>query len=367
MLFTVTVTDDPFVDGLFLTNQVRASEGTTNAGSQVDDSIVMIELGQPELALQKGVIATNGTGAVFAPVTVGPVAFAAPGTVGAPWAAGTITTAALTATPINSNLSGIDAGDLVSFAITLENTGGADAFDVVITDTLPVGFVVPPAGAGLNLRVYDGDRNAVAYADLGGGIFGTGIRLNDPSATQGGLPAGRDASGPIATGANVIVIAYDLQAADTIAPNTIYTNTAQVANVAGTEGGAPHPTTDLTDTATVTSRNLVADKTIVATSEAHTSGNNVTIGEIARYRLLITLPEGYASTFQLVDVLPLGLTYLADGTTNVGFVCNGGCVSSSNVAIGSPTLASVTNPTVALDSSAISAGPEASGTDVTFS
>ncbi|HRF49735.1 MAG TPA: isopeptide-forming domain-containing fimbrial protein [Anaerolineales bacterium] len=367
VLFTVTVTDDPFVDGLFLTNQVRASEGTTNAGSQVDDSIVMIELGQPELALQKGVIATNGTGAVFAPVTVGPVAFAAPGTVGAPWAAGTITTAALTATPINSNLSGIDAGDLVSFAITLENTGGADAFDVVITDTLPVGFVVPPAGAGLNLRVYDGDRNAVAYADLGGGIFGTGIRLNDPSATQGGLPAGRDASGPIATGANVIVIAYDLQAADTIAPNTIYTNTAQVANVAGTEGGAPHPTTDLTDTATVTSRNLVADKTIVATSEAHTSGNNVTIGEIARYRLLITLPEGYASTFQLVDVLPLGLTYLADGTTNVGFVCNGGCVSSSNVAIGSPTLASVTNPTVALDSSAISAGPYASGTDVTFS
>ncbi|MBL8093887.1 MAG: DUF11 domain-containing protein, partial [Anaerolineales bacterium] len=370
VLFTVTVSDDPFVDGLFLTNQVRASEGTTNAGSQVDDSIVMIELGQPELAILKGVVATNGTGGVFAPATVGPVSFVAPGTAGLPWSGGPISSAALAATPINSNLSGIDAGDLVSFAITLENAGGADAFDVVVTDTLPSGFVVPPAGAGLNLRVYDGAGTAVAYTSLSGGLFGDGIRLNDPSATVGGLPAGRDTGGPIATGANVVMVVYDLQLADTIAPNSAQINTGQIASFAGAEAGPSHPTTGLSDTATVTSRNVGPAKTIVATSEAHTSGNSLAIGEIARYRLAVSLPEGLSTNFQLVDTVPPGLTVLNDGTINVAFVCNGGagCISSSTLGT-TPVLSgnSAITPTATLAAGAISPAVLSTGTDVTYS
>ncbi len=369
VLFTVTVSDDPFVDGLFLTNQVRASEGTTNAGSQVDDSIVMIELGEPVLSVQKGVIATNGTGAAFSLVPTGPVTFTVPGTIGVPWSTGTLTTTALTADPIDSNLSGIDAGDLVSFAITLQNTGARDAFDVVLTDTLPVGFVVPSSGAGLNLRVYDGERNPVAYTSLAGGLFGSGIAFTDASATQGGVPAGRDASGPIVTGDNVIVIAYDLQADDTIQPSQTLVNTAQVSNVAGAEGGPTHPTTGLTDVATVTSRNVTPTKTIISTSEAHTSGNNLAIGEIVRYRVAVELPEGYAPNFQIVDALPAGLTALNDGTINAAVVCNGGagCLTSSTLTLTEITGAAPATPGSALAPAAISGGPFVSGTDITFS
>lgn len=368
VLFTVTVSANPFVDGLFLTNQVRASEGTTNAGSQVDDSIVMIELGEPELAVQKGVVTTNGAGGTFAPATVGPVTFTAPGTAGVPWSSGIITTTLLTGTPINSNLSGIDAGDLATFVITLQNTGGADAFDVVITDTLPAGFVVPSSGAGLNLRVYDGERNAVSYTSLAGGLFGSGIRLDDPSALLGGIPAGRDTGGPIITGDNVIVIAYDLQAADTIAPNSAQVNTAGVINVAGSEGGPTHPTSSLTDTATVTSRNVAAVKTVVATSEAHTTGNNLAIGEIVRYRLAVTLPEGVATNVQLIDALPNGLTFLDDNSARISFICDGGmgCLTSSTL---TTTVISGSAPVTPLDfvpGSAISGGPFNTGTDVTF-
>ncbi len=366
VLFTVTVQPDPFVDGLFLTNQVRASEGTTNAGSQVDDSIVQIELGEPVLEIQKGVVSTNGSGGVFAPVTVGPVAFTAPGTAGVPWSSGTITSATLTANPINSDLSRIDAGDLATFVITLQNTGGGDAFDVVITDTLPADLVVPVGG--LNLRVYDGNRNPVAYTDLGGGLFGSGIQINDPSALVGGLPKGRTISGPIATGDNVIIIAYDLQLAGTISPATPQTNTAQVANVAGIEGGPTHPTTALHDTATVTST-VVPAKTVISTSETHTTGNNLTIGEIVRYRVAVALPEGIAPNFQLVDALPAGLTYLNDGTTNYAFVCNDGCVSSADGTITAAPIsgAAPATPVALLPGSAISGGPFVSGTDVTFS
>ena len=53
----------------------------------------------------------------------------------------------------------VDAGDLVTFALVVENTGTSPrgAFDVLIQDSLPTGFVIPGIGAnGINLRVTNG-------------------------------------------------------------------------------------------------------------------------------------------------------------------------------------------------------------------
>jgi hypothetical protein len=58
ILFTVTLTDTPYADDLFLTNQVREQEGSTNAGTQVDDQIIQIVSSEPLLKVTKGVIAT---------------------------------------------------------------------------------------------------------------------------------------------------------------------------------------------------------------------------------------------------------------------------------------------------------------------
>ena len=76
ILFTVTVNADPFADGLFLTNQVRASEGSTNADARDADAIVQIQLTQPVVSrISKGVVATDRASAVFSPGAVGPVSF----------------------------------------------------------------------------------------------------------------------------------------------------------------------------------------------------------------------------------------------------------------------------------------------------
>ena len=81
ILFTVTATNDPFADGLMLTNQARRVQNTTNAGNFVSDAIIQILLGEPSLQLTKGIVATSNPSASFT-AGVGPVTFSAPGTAG---------------------------------------------------------------------------------------------------------------------------------------------------------------------------------------------------------------------------------------------------------------------------------------------
>ncbi len=306
ILFTVTASNAPFADGLFLTNQARVEEGTTNAGATIVDAIVQIELNEPDVRVTKGVVTSSNPADVYAPVTVGPVSFSAPGSAGYRGSA-TITSNGLAATPINSNVSALDAGDVVTFAIVLENTGsGPDgAFDVTVRDTLPAGFSVP--GTGLNLSVTDGTGAALAFTDLGGGLFGpNGLRLNDPGASQGALTA----FSPTA-GTNLAIITFDLVLDAAVAVNQTLTNTATLANFAGTEGGPDFTTVDRTDTAAVATRAPSMTKTIITTNQAHTTGNNVAIGELVSYRVTLRVPEGTTPAAVLTDVLDAGLALVS--------------------------------------------------------
>ncbi|MEO7909759.1 MAG: hypothetical protein ABIV47_08935, partial [Roseiflexaceae bacterium] len=124
ILFTVTVSDLPFADGLFLTNQVHESDGSTNGLPHEADAIIPLLLTEPTLQIKKGVIGSDHAGAILSPPSIGPVTFSPPGSAGARWA-GTINSTNLAATPVDSNISGVDTGDLVSFAIIVENTGAS--------------------------------------------------------------------------------------------------------------------------------------------------------------------------------------------------------------------------------------------------
>ncbi len=79
LLFTVTVSNAPFADGLFLTNQAQVGESSTNAGDNSQNNIVQILLTQPVVDITKGVVwtdrAMNDPLPVFSPATVGPVTF----------------------------------------------------------------------------------------------------------------------------------------------------------------------------------------------------------------------------------------------------------------------------------------------------
>ncbi|GAB4429363.1 MAG: hypothetical protein OHK0015_13220 [Chloroflexi bacterium OHK40] len=385
ILFTVTVRDEPTADKLFLTNQLRRIEGSTNQPLAADDAIVQIEMTQPVLRMSKGVTGSTNPGATLSPPVAGPVAFAPPGTAGAPFS-GTIGSDSLQLSPgddaitaIDSDISGVDANDLVGFVIVLENTGSSakGAFDIAITDVLPAGLRIPVGGLGLNLKVHNGAGTAIPFSYLGGGapgdeddLFHNGIQLIDTSvgACQKYHPN---------DGSNVIIITYDLQVDPSIEPGQTVLNRATLERYAGAEGGTNHvPSSNKpSDEAAVTSALPELAKSLVASSESHTAGTDLAVGEIARYRLAVTVPEGAWSNFQLRDRLPDNLQFLDDGTAAAALISNSAGLSSSTLTGATLVIngAVPATPTFPLPDSAVSADPNTDddsygpGTDVYFS
>ncbi|PDV99309.1 SdrD B-like domain-containing protein, partial [Candidatus Chloroploca asiatica] len=327
ILFTVTASDEPTADRLFLTNQFRRLQGATNQPQTSDDAIVQIEMTQPVLRVSKGATGSNNPDALLSQ-NAGPVPFGGPGS-SVPFT-GTINSTNLITAPVDATLNGVDANDLVSFAILIENTGSSlkGAFDLVITDTLPFGLIIPTDPYSLNLQVRYGTGEVISYT---GDLFGNGIELIDPSGDEGVCQVYDPSSGN-----NIILITYDLQVDPDIPPNTPIVNRATLVNYAGDEGG-PNHASDLTASTTVTSASPNLVKSLVTTSEAHTTGTDVVIGEIARFRLAVRVPEGQWSEFQIRDVLPPGLTYLTE-TARFAFVSNGAGMTTTLIADGVPTI-----------------------------
>ncbi|WP_346837710.1 isopeptide-forming domain-containing fimbrial protein [Microbulbifer sp. SAOS-129_SWC] len=329
LLFTVPVQDTPFTDGLYLTNVASVSVDGTTDTTVLDPDGIQVQVLSPALSVTKGVIDTDDPNGVLDPDPTAPVTFdpaGTPGTAGTPPWSGAITSAALDTTPIDSDLSNVDAGDIVRFAITVENSGGSDAFDITISDTLPDGFAVP--GSGLNLQVYTGDGTQVSYS---GNLFSGGITLEDPSANDGAINRGYDAdTGDTTDGSNVIVIVYDLQATVAVQPHQEITNTATLEAYGGIEGGndytAGNSNIDWQDDAVVDIRDNSVSKELVDTSinSSTNASNEVVIGETATYSLTIEVAEGTTPSASIVDTLDTGLEYIGGitVTNNSGNIQN---------------------------------------------
>ena len=324
LLFTVTVSDEPFADRLFLTNQVQGTVGSTNAGEIASSEIVQIVLTQPVLRTSKGVIWTSNANDVFDPDPPGPVSFLPPSS--APRWAGLVNSTNLTASPIDSDVSGVDAGDIVSFAIAIENTGSSlnGAFDIVLRDDLPAEYQLPAGGP--NLQVYYGDGSGpIAYGYPAGGpacaapgdpcgpdglagtqddLFGYGIQLVDPVGE--GVCSAHDPN----LGNNIILVSFDLQLRDTVTPGDVL-NTSELVGYAGGEGGPNHLAEPDTDTAQATIEGTAA-KALVGTEidNAVNGSTQAVIGELVSYRLTLTIPEGVTPDAQAVDTLDAGLAFV---------------------------------------------------------
>ncbi|HEY9075989.1 MAG TPA: sortase [Anaerolineaceae bacterium] len=307
ILFTVTVNNKPFADGLFLTNQVLSHEQSTSQQSQTANSIVQIKINEPLLALQKGVIGSTKQNAIIDPLPSGPAGIIF-GASGCPQFSGIISSSDLTTNPFNSNISGLDAGDHVTFAVVVENTGaGKDgAFDVRVRDVLPAGL----SPVTSTVCVTDGTGAALAYTDLGGGLFGSGIELTDPGSTStpgGALDPYNDTSGR-----NLAVITFEAILANTVEPSSTYTNTFFITNYASMEGGLDFTGVDIKEEATVSTSSPVLVKTLEST-ELNNSANSktqVVIGELVNYRVALSLPEGTMTQAVIVDTLDNGLAFV---------------------------------------------------------
>jgi fimbrial isopeptide formation D2 family protein/uncharacterized repeat protein (TIGR01451 family) len=343
LLYTVRAADRPFADGLQLVNQAVFTAGDSLVEvAQTEIRVGEITLRQPVLTLTKGVVATDATGApgagvAFTPPEVGPagLSFLFKQTPGQPGFAVTapLTLADLAGRPVDSDLSGVDAGDTVKFALVIANAGGQDAFDLLIRDALPTvdlngdgapdpsaGFRLPSNPADLRLDVRFGDGTAIAFdgsaapAPLtwSGDLFGAGIRIADAAGAGALAPDGPN------DGRNIVVVTYELVAEDGFRPATTAVNTAEIAAFAAVEGGADFTEGvegDFADDARVTGQGVAIAKRLVATSETFTQGggpqanipggNGATIGERVTYQIEVRVPEGRTDVV-INDLLPSG-------------------------------------------------------------
>ncbi|MDY6785869.1 MAG: VCBS repeat-containing protein [Cyanobacteriota bacterium] len=240
LLYTLEVDEQQIQNNLSLTNLVYQREGSTNAGSRQFYKLATLEFAKPELKITKGVVATSEEKAVFSeffPVVGSPenISFTDPGTPG-PRFSGVINSDTLANTnyfdsDVTADLNNLGSGDLVTFAVVVENIGLAPngAFDVLIKDALPTGFTIPSNPEMLNLKVTDGTGANIDYTLTG---MGAEIQLVD-SAGMGAISA-YDAT----SGKNVAIITFDLEVDDNLPDGTILTSTATLEEYAASEGGA---------------------------------------------------------------------------------------------------------------------------------
>ncbi|MET0261892.1 MAG: isopeptide-forming domain-containing fimbrial protein, partial [Rariglobus sp.] len=348
ILFTVTVSANPFADGLYLTNQALAAERSTQQPSIESSSqaIIQVVLGQPDVSINKGVVASTQGGAAS---TTGGLTFA--GTSGNGFT-GTLTgsanAAAIGALDLVANPILPDAGDRVRFALVVQNNGGADAFDVTFKDKIAGSYENNYAtsaafASATNLRVYDG---AGALLTNGGDYTLSwnnttkefSVQLVDGGTGNGGLNFGRNpvTNADVTDGSNSVVVLYDLTVATgAVAASTITTH-ATLTNYAGAEGGADHSALDRIDAASVRIAIPEVAKTLVTTSVVETGNSalQAVIGELVTYRITITVPEGTTLRTAITDAMDAGLAFV--GITSV--------TSSSGVSFTNP-ISTGTNPT----------------------
>lgn len=337
LLVTVTATSDPFASGLGLVNVTSFfadDSNVTNVDNAADSADIITAM--PELNIFKGAVATDQLNAVFDPVTVGPTTFAAPGS--SPSFTAPFSSSDLTTNSVESDISDVDAGDTITFAIIIENEGSAEAFDVLVTDTLPAGFVSPANPAALNLQVFNANGDDLV-ANTEGGLFGqivlggttdgsdTSISIFDAA---GNLPPlDTDAGGTALTGeglanegANIIVITYDLVVDQSVDALEVLTNLAELSEYTAVDEGTNFVSEAalFQESVDTTIASISFTKTAIehpSDGQVHTTMPDATIGEVVRYKLEITVPEGTITNASLIDNIPNGLGYFIDNDVTI--------------------------------------------------
>lgn len=363
LLFTVRVTTEKFGDGLKMRNSVLQQDANSPGSVSTTNNFIDLTLTEPILVGEKTVVSTDHVGVEPNPPVAPPVIFEIPGGSGIPWNSGTtpINSDYLDANPLGSGIGGIDGGDMVKFAIVIENTGSGinGAFDITLKDVLPDGYIFPGIGlGGFNLQAHRGDGKALddgtgsGFEFLGPNgnatdFFGNGIRLRDPADNPAFAPSDPEYGQGLCqlheatSGKNVIIVTYDLMVDPDIAPGAMLQNEGQVTSYSGSEGGDPYIPEPITDTADSEIGNPTLLKELVGTeidNSGTTNTNNrtqVVIGELVTYRLTVTVPEGLSPNTQIVDTLDAELAFVSqDSFTNS---------NSADVTISGSTTPTITN------------------------
>ncbi len=278
--FSAYVTYEPFADDLFLTNIFPSKNVLTNGEEEGHFTGAIIHVRAPKLKVTKGVFDTDNSFADNLSQLPGPQ-------------------------PYNKDAQGLDANDKVTYYVTVENEGGAPAVGVSVTDALPAGLMIvsyPMAVGssptpGITCKLSGNPTPCPAV----GSTIPPGLTVN---AFYGGnsLPAGQN-----------WIFKIELMLPANVAPCQSFVNSASATwssfyfvDIPPGSYSTPFPETP-PDSATITTASPTITKTIVSTSQAHTTGNDVAIGEKVKYLVHIRVPEGTFTGVNVMDTLDPGL------------------------------------------------------------
>ncbi len=260
-----------------------------------------------------------------------------------------------------------DAGDPVKYTITLQhNDSTPNAYQVNLSDPLPT-----QGGQSLILAP------TFTVTDTSGLVTNANFQLTGSDATGWVLSTLTVFDMPVISGRTITIVVTGTLASD-LTPGEKISNTADTKfqDLPGNPSAvSPYDVTDSTTRVSDTKKTAsffvyqaTPTKSLLATSEASTTGSNVTIGEVVRYRLVVRVPQtSTLPSVALQDLLPSGMAYLNDGTTMLAFVnpTSGGQILSDTLSgtglevsgnYTSPSQLSSITPTFVLPSSSINLG-----------
>ncbi|HMQ10416.1 MAG TPA: OmpA family protein [Oligoflexia bacterium] len=300
VFFTKTVSNEPFTDGLIQSNMVITEYDNSETTAQSSATGVYAFIGDaPLLEMTKTVESTDDAGASISA----------------------------------GNVSDIDANAVVSYLVTLENTGQEEALDVAFTDNIVAGFIAPAtSGAcsgvacGYNITLNAACSNS-SVPDTATNVDETKVEITSMSIAAG----------------ETCEIRFDLRLRpDNIWGNS-YTNEGQ-AVYASSLGGTQFSPIDDDSEVTIQTPSVGA-----VTISPSSSG---TVGELVTFNVEVTFPQGQAtSTRAYLREIPgdfWGTTNPADFTVTV----SGGVTGTGPYCVlGGTEVCFDNNPTTSLNAS----------------
>jgi uncharacterized repeat protein (TIGR01451 family) len=332
--FSAVVSNKPFANGLQLTTQGGSSYTNSEGQTLAAAAIKQVPLQEPELATKTGVVSIVGDGGA----SKGTYSADSSNSTSVTWTAQTNTTPsggagsplAPAGTPAgtspftgngdplsadNLNVKGGDGGDLARIVSTVQNQGGATAYDVTIQGTLPSGFSTSDVQ---NFAIYDASGHQIDTGVTAAQYFSAGgVQLSSSIAAHDNvyvvydlkLPTAQETGDTLAFAGNVVNWAS--VAGGVASGNGFVSGTGASAQAIGENAAA------LSDTATANLSAPSVTKTVATASDTGdiplTGSNNVALGETVTYAITVTLPQGTTanglSDVTLTDSLPAGMTF----------------------------------------------------------
>lgn len=265
LLVTVRVQDQPFADGMWLTELANTRQESSNNGGTSSNAVTSLQYTRPVLTILKSAVGSDNPNVQLVNATKG------------------------------TDIRNVDAGDIVRFEAEIQNIGlGRNgAFDVMVQDAIPNGFRIPETG--MKLQIIDGYGKSMDYFGSESSLFAEGIQLKNP------VPS--SAMDPLASR---MFVRYELIVSDTITANTSSSSSAKIANYSAFVGGKNYVTSTISDDARTTSANAALQHARLDTDQPHTVGGNVVIGETVTFKATVRIPEGSMSDALLTINAPQG-------------------------------------------------------------